>query len=249
MLRFFRRLRQRYLSKSSRKYLLYAAGEVLLIVVGVLIALSINNWNDEQTERDKEIEILSGIKENLLLDTIDINVNINSYMGAIESDSILLRTLITGAPYDSLMAGSVLALFFSELSLVLHQSAYLEARDQGLQIISNEALRAEIRRLYEFDYPYLLDIENEDENLIFGLLREYLSDRKLLSYRIVGQDELMPILEESAYADLVADKNFQMCVALNLVHKRNLLSDRYRPVLEKVLNLIRQIDDELERLS
>ncbi len=49
MIRFFRNIRQNLLSKSSfSKYLLYALGEIILVVLGILIALQINNWNEER---------------------------------------------------------------------------------------------------------------------------------------------------------------------------------------------------------
>ena len=54
MLRFFRQIRQRLLAENRfSKYLPYALGEIFLVVIGILIALSINNWNQEKIEIDK----------------------------------------------------------------------------------------------------------------------------------------------------------------------------------------------------
>jgi hypothetical protein len=47
MLKFFRKIRQNLLEESKfRKYLVYALGEIVLVVVGILIPLQINNWNE-----------------------------------------------------------------------------------------------------------------------------------------------------------------------------------------------------------
>ena len=55
MLRFFRQIRQRLLTENRvSKYLLYAIGEILLVVIGILIALQVNNWNEQS--KDREIE-------------------------------------------------------------------------------------------------------------------------------------------------------------------------------------------------
>ena len=63
MLKFFRSIRQKLLVEGSfRKYLGYAIGEILLVVIGILIALQINNWNDE---RKLDVERIK-INENLL---------------------------------------------------------------------------------------------------------------------------------------------------------------------------------------
>ena len=47
MIKFFRKIRQRLLTENKfSKYLLYAIGEIILVVIGILIALQINNWNE-----------------------------------------------------------------------------------------------------------------------------------------------------------------------------------------------------------
>ena len=47
MLKFFRRIRRKLLNEGSlRKYLVYAIGEILLVMVGILLALQVNNWNE-----------------------------------------------------------------------------------------------------------------------------------------------------------------------------------------------------------
>ena len=63
MLRFFRRIRQRLLTEHRfNKYLLYAVGEVALVVIGILIALQIDNWNEYRKEREQEKELLAQLK-------------------------------------------------------------------------------------------------------------------------------------------------------------------------------------------
>ncbi|MFT7066002.1 MAG: hypothetical protein ACJAUO_001580, partial [Sediminicola sp.] len=62
MIKFFRKIRQKMLTENKfSKYLLYAIGEIILVVIGILIALSINNWNENRKESNLELEILSGL--------------------------------------------------------------------------------------------------------------------------------------------------------------------------------------------
>ncbi len=63
MLRFFRQIRQRLLTDNKfSKYLLYAVGEILLVVIGILIALQIDNWNEERKASIAEDKALIALK-------------------------------------------------------------------------------------------------------------------------------------------------------------------------------------------
>lgn len=63
MFTLFKRIRERLLqSRQFSRYLLYALGEVLLVVIGILIALQINNWNEDRKNRHYELTMLSEVK-------------------------------------------------------------------------------------------------------------------------------------------------------------------------------------------
>ena len=69
MLRFFRQIRQRLLTDNKfSKYLLYAIGEILLVVIGILIAFQVDNWNEERKNEEKVKTILSDIMDELTSD-------------------------------------------------------------------------------------------------------------------------------------------------------------------------------------
>jgi hypothetical protein len=60
---FFRKIRQKLLSKNRvPRYLAYAAGEILLVVIGILIALQINNWNEEKKLQEQETKLLVSLQ-------------------------------------------------------------------------------------------------------------------------------------------------------------------------------------------
>ena len=62
MIKFFRKIRQKLLTENKfSKYLLYAIGEIILVVIGILIALQINNWNEKKKEAEKERAFLKEI--------------------------------------------------------------------------------------------------------------------------------------------------------------------------------------------
>ena len=76
-------------------YVIYAIGEVVLVVIGILIALQIDNWNDRAKERAVEIKILQEIKNNLENDLVEIRSDIetmDSVNIAIDNISRFIKT-------------------------------------------------------------------------------------------------------------------------------------------------------------
>lgn len=64
MINFFRKIRQSLLHQNRiTKYLLYALGEIILVAIGILMALQINNWNEQQKENQLEIRLLKDLKK------------------------------------------------------------------------------------------------------------------------------------------------------------------------------------------
>ena len=82
MLRFLSKFRLSQISgNATQKYLLYAIGEILLVVIGILIALQINNWNEDSKKRVEEETILYNIKSDLQSDLDQLNLDIRSTTG------------------------------------------------------------------------------------------------------------------------------------------------------------------------
>ena len=79
MIKLFRKIRQQLLTENKfNKYLLYAIGEIILVVIGILIALQINTWNEDDKKRSLKESYLKALIVDLSKDTIEIN-NVLSY--------------------------------------------------------------------------------------------------------------------------------------------------------------------------
>ncbi len=70
MLRFFRQIRKKLIEQDNvRKYLLYAIGEILLVVIGILIALQVNTWNENRQKQIEERYYMEKLIENIEADS------------------------------------------------------------------------------------------------------------------------------------------------------------------------------------
>jgi hypothetical protein len=78
MIKFFRHIRQRLVKENKlSKYLLYAIGEIILVVIGILIALQLNNWKETNAERTLEKEYIVSLIEDIKKDTHNFNTVID----------------------------------------------------------------------------------------------------------------------------------------------------------------------------
>ena len=77
MIPFFRKIRKKLADDNKPiKYLRYAIGEIVLVVIGILIALQINNWNEQRKDRKIEISYLERLLSEVKKDSASINQNI-----------------------------------------------------------------------------------------------------------------------------------------------------------------------------
>ena len=88
MIKFFRKIRFNLMSENKiSKYLIYAIGEIILVVIGILIALQINNWNEKRIEANQEKITLSNLNEEFqdnLRDLDSINAKLSNTIGNME---------------------------------------------------------------------------------------------------------------------------------------------------------------------
>lgn len=94
MIKFFRKIRQNLLSEGKTgKYFKYAIGEIVLVVIGILIALGINNWNSERNEKLKYQKQLANVVQNIKSDSIQLQKLKQSRLSAKNIASSLMKEL------------------------------------------------------------------------------------------------------------------------------------------------------------
>jgi hypothetical protein len=99
MIKFFRKIRQNMLTENKvSKYLLYAIGEIVLVVIGILIALQINNWNENSKERDIEQEYLVSLMEEFNYNLLELDNMIHKNKNNADNALELVNLMGPGSP-------------------------------------------------------------------------------------------------------------------------------------------------------
>ncbi len=141
MIKFFRKIRQNLLEEGNTgKYLKYAIGEIILVVIGILIALSINNWNESRKDRISEQVILKQLKSefNSNLKQLDEKIGIRDYM--MNSAIQLLATIDNPSTrsIDSIEMHLAKTIPYTTFDPILNDLA----TSGNLRLIKNDSLKA-----------------------------------------------------------------------------------------------------------
>ena len=154
MIHFFRRMRQGLIDQERiGKYLLYAIGEILLVVIGILIALQINNWNENRKNRNREQVLLNQLYQEFTGDLQQLKDKTAQRSNIIISAKALLDYIDNDRPDDPDSIYYHLQRTFVIPTFNSNSKNFFSARDVSL--IRNDSLRA-----------LLVDWPNQVEQLI-----------------------------------------------------------------------------------
>ena len=242
MLFLLRKIRQKLLSENRiTRYLAYAVGEILLVVIGILIALQINNANESKKMKAKEAILLGEMKTNLQSDLLDLEYNIEGNKIRILSNEVILAALSEERPFhDSLRP--YFGRIFGNYQLSENTASWENLKSVGLDLISDDSLRNRISYLYSTRYVYL---ENTEKGLDDGYQWEYFYPLVLKNITI---DTLWVSARPDNYEGLLKDKEFKEVLKMNLFI-RNFQQNQYKELHGIVTELVGQIDRHLSHLN
>jgi hypothetical protein len=150
MLTFIRKIGRSLIESGSvQKYLLYAIGEITLVVIGILIALQVNNWNVDRNLRKQEASILNEIERNIETNMEEIEKDILSIAETMDSMDVISDAMINDLPYDDSLAPHFGRInryrFFNGVA-----TGYQSLKTSGADIIPQAELRYDL--IYYFDH-------------------------------------------------------------------------------------------------
>ena len=215
------------------KYLLYAIGEIVLVVIGILIALHINNWNNERENRRFEQEILQQIDINLAKDQAELIRIKGNFEKAIVSSEKVLAAMEKGNPHDSIKYWLGDVIQFDRFQPLTN--SYEQLKSRGLEHIQNRDLRFLLGSYYDDQANHMVksigDIEAAFNDQWAPLTIEAVEDFVFKQY-VVFRDQNILRPEEIGGTILKLNKDnfrggvFRISVGLDTVNTiRDMISE------------------------
>ena len=161
MIPFFRKIRFK-LAQDNKflQYSRYATGEIVLVVIGILIALQINNWNEEKKTRKIELKLLEELRADLEETKVDLLTDIDkAEYELLVIDSLYQQILNDQSASNPQPIQISMQFIFNRSRLVPKNSAYESLQAFGINLISNDLLRKNITDLYELQLVRVDDLE------------------------------------------------------------------------------------------
>tara|TARA_R100000935_G_scaffold21876_2_gene40375 strand:+ start:22651 stop:23337 length:687 start_codon:yes stop_codon:yes gene_type:complete len=199
MIKFFRSIRQRLVVENRfSKYLLYAIGEIVLVVIGILIALQINNWNESRKQATTETEFITSLQNDLQQDKAFIQLILELTEPRIEVYKILNSDLQNLYRDDRSSLDSIFKIYFKSQRTFYPISGSYESAISGNQItvFRNKELVQKVIKLYNSTYDRLIDNgQILDERWAF-LSEKYSYERRTGHFRDMKPEQLTEFLDD-----------------------------------------------------
>ena len=246
MIKFFRKIRQNLLSEGKTgKYFKYAIGEIILVVIGILIALQINNWNENNKKLEIEYSILNELlnesKTNILSLEEDIYLNKRSI-----SSNVLIKDVLTkGITYhDSLNVHFGNIQYNTEFSI--STAGFENLKSRGFEIISNDSVRRSILDLYDRWYDFIGVLGDKNNKISIEQFdpqyKVYFTDFKR------NMPELHISCKPLNYDNLIGNNNFIRLVSYQKYNNEYTIQV-LETGIEQIEELIQKLESELKSFS
>ena len=136
------------------KYVKYAIGEILLVVIGILIAVQINTWNQDRNRLKLEAVLLEQLKYELMDIYDDLYSDFELLKLGDDSHFKIMDYIENDTPYEDNMCFDFSLIFLDEY-IYPTDAVYGKIKEQGLDIIRNDSIRFITQEVYESIFPRL----------------------------------------------------------------------------------------------
>ncbi len=262
MIKLFRHIRQNLLSEGKTgKYFKYAIGEIILVVIGILIALQINNWNEVKKARAVEINYLENLKEDLILENKNIEAFSLYHFEKAKSCTYLLNITIPKTLEDVINYTNQYENVFSWSGFVPNNNTFKELLSSGnLSLLKNDAIKnalLEIDNFYskvsgheyhmrrEFEkFLYDRSVGHTESIVLFDKSEPQYGYPKRLTIEDIPQSQYQKMIDDVQW--LFNDEIFNNGLRLAMMNNGG-LAGIHKDMVENIDNLLELIDEEINK--
>ncbi|MDG1110791.1 MAG: DUF6090 family protein [Polaribacter sp.] len=231
MIKIFRNKRKKMLyTKKFKDYLLYSIGEIILVVVGILIALYISNWNNDEIKKEIGISSLKRIKRDLNTEKYVLEDFKKRYS---YTRKYLVDILYNGHK-DNLDS---IKFHFGPFVHYKMNTEYMNLKSSGqLNLITNNKLRNNLVNFYEVYYSIYNELEEEHKFFINSKVVDYFFNK--------FPSDTSNFVDSSAVISRLEDNDFKSIINAQITSLEYITNNMY---IDKISNLIKAVDVELKK--
>ena len=236
MIPFFRKIRKKMADDNKPlKYMRYAIGEIILVVIGILIALQINTWNENQRQKDFAKKLLFDIKISLVNNYVSLNFVIDYNEEGIASAKMLQNHLDSNLPYhDSLDIHFSKAIQYS--TPILTNAGYESLKNYGLHFVQNDSLLKALDEVYNMGWIETLVFRQE--NYFFNTASPMLTE---LFETVAMRTSMKPF----DYEALKNSRKYHSIISTMNEYRKD-QNIWYSENLDRITEIEKMINDELD---
>ena len=222
------------------KYLKYAISEIILVVIGILIALSINNWNENRKEKIIEKEIIVGIHGTVKANHHNLIEGLERWQSTTNALKLIMHVIEKRLPYADSLAG-----YFEEAHRKrgnnlnsLNFSGYKSLENRGYNLISNRELRKAVVILFEQSLSGLAstNIQVDIDNSSFHY--EYIAKNFALSFNSEIPHDYEKVINDPFYYSILKRLETSMNRKISRVNRFLIQNQQVLELLEAEMELL-----------
>ena len=241
---FFRNRRKLNMQQNKIvKYIVYAIGEIFLIIIGILVALYLNNLNENKQTKALEVKLLKELKSNLRHSILNFERSIDTEGEYLEYNELILDHLDNKKPYNPDL-DNAFGVYFWTITTNPVTGGYDFLKSKGIDLITNDSLRNKISYIFETEFS-IIKRENEvwsnnlQQNISYPYHVEHF--RKYVFNSNNNIEQAKPF----DYDALLEDDKFKS-INTEIISNRRWNINSLKKLVNDMNELITEIDTELE---
>jgi len=231
MIRLFKKDKKKFIySRKIRNYLAYSIGEIILVVIGILIAVYINNWDLNQLKQDNGVKALKIVKRDLQTEKYVLE----DFKKRYSYTRKYLIDILYNNKTDNLDS---LKFHFGPYVHYKMNSEYISLKSSGkLNLISNSKLRSKLVNFYEVYYSIYKELEEEHKFFIDKRVNDYFFNQ--------FPSDTSNFVDSKFVKSKLNDQNFKKILDQQITSLQYITENFY---IEKIDELIKIITEELKK--